>query len=262
MILAAGMTAIARGEATPSEIVASVRFDQKTGSRVPGDAIFTDSTGKSVRFDDLPDGRPVLLTLAYFDCPMLCKMVLDGTVQSLQDLTLAPGRDYTWVVISIDPTDTPDKARQRKATLEPRDIHGGTGTGWRFLTGDEAAIKQVAEAVGFRYRYDQASGQYAHPAGVIALTGDGRVSRYFFGTRYDRDDLRLGLVESSNGSVGSITDQVLLRCYHYDPQTGQYGLAIMNLVRAGGAATAIGLGVMIVGLNRRMKRRAKEGAAA
>jgi protein SCO1/2 len=243
------------------ESLKKVSFDQNLGAQVDGDLRFTNSDGERIKLSDCFGGGPIVLTMAYYECPMLCKMTLDGVVKAFQELPFEAGRDYQWIVASIDPDETPGQASTKKATMEARYAHGGTGSGWHYLVGDEEAIRSLSDTVGFNYSYDEETGQYAHPAGVMVLTADGRVSKYFFGTDYDRDDLRLGLVDASGGTIGSVKDQVLLRCYQYDPSTGQYGFAVMAAVRAGGVLTVLAMAGLIGWLLWREKRRRKKQAA-
>jgi protein SCO1/2 len=198
----------------------------------------------------------VILALVYYQCPSLCNMVLNGVVRSLKDLALTAGEDYDVVAVSFDPRETPEMARAKKQTYMKNYDRPGAEKGWHFLTGDEAASKALADSVGFRFVYDTMTNQYAHGSGIILLTPEGRAARYFFGIDYPARDVKLALVEASNGHIGSAIDQVELYCFHYDPANGKYGLVIMNVLRLGGLLT-LGLlaGFMIVMFRRDFRAR-------
>jgi protein SCO1/2 len=232
-----------------------IGFDQRLNERVPLDARFVDETGRGVRLGDYFGARPVVLVFAYFDCPMLCTMSLNGLTGALKVLSLEPGRDFDIVTISFNPLDTPASAREKKAAYLERYGRPAAAGAWHFLTGDRAAIEQVTGAAGFRYVWDEATKQFAHPTGVLVLTPDGRLARYLFGIEYSPRDLRYALVEASDGNVGSPVDTLLLYCFHYDPATGRYGLAIMRTIRLAGAVTVIALGSFIAIMVRRERSR-------
>lgn len=252
-----GTLAARADEAAARTIYSDVAFDQKLGDPVPPDLTFRDESGASVRLGDLLGGeKPVILTLVYYRCPMLCNQVLNGVVRSLLPVKLDMGRDFDVLTVSIDPTETPDLARAKKAGYVRRYGRPGAAAGWHFLTGDAGPIRRLADAVGFRYRYDPRSGQFAHAAGICMLTPGGRVARYFYGVNYPARDLQLGLVEASGETIGSPIDQVLLYCFHYDPATGKYNFAIMGLIRVLGTATALALGSFMLVMFRRDRLRA------
>jgi protein SCO1/2 len=239
----------------PANLFQRVGFDQHLGARLPRDARFRDSTGAPVRLGELLQGRPVVLVLGYYECPNLCGLVWQGLGESLQKLKLHVGEDFDVIAVSIDPNEGPDLAAAKRESVLNGYGRPESAAGWHFLTGDEPQIRAVADAAGFRYVYDPKIDQYAHASGLVVATPDGRISRYLFGVRYAERNLRLALVESSGGGIGSPVDQLLLLCYHYDPATGQYGLLITNLLRAGGAVTVAGvLGFVVV--SRRRERRA------
>jgi protein SCO1/2 len=231
-----------------------VGYDQRLGELLPGDVALKDESGAEVRLGELMGERPVVLALVYYDCPMLCTLVLNGLVAGLKAVDLVPGRDFEVVAVSFDPREGPELARAKKAVYLERYGAEETAAGWHFLSGEEAAIERLTAAAGFRYAFDEPSGQFAHPSGVVVATADGRISRYLFGTDYAPRDLRLALVESGAGRVGSLTDQVMLFCFHYDPATGRYSAAVLNLVRAGGAAAVLALAALVIVLVRREKR--------
>jgi len=246
------------------EVLRNVGFDQKLNQQVPLDLAFRDEHGANATLGQLMHGRPAILTLVYYQCPMLCTEVLNGTVNSLKDVPLDIGKDFEVITVSIDPSERPVLAEAKHIMYAG--IYGRPGAlaGWHFLTGDQPQIQQLAASVGFRYVYDQDSQQFAHASGIVVLTPEGHVSRYFFGLSYPARDVRLGLVEASSEKIGSpITDAILLFCYHYDPQTGKYGLVIQNVIRASGALTILVLGGAVLVMFRREKHRiAPPGVAA
>jgi protein SCO1 len=238
-----------------------VGFDQRLGERVPLDLAFRDADGEAVRLADyFRGGKPVLLSLVYYECPMLCDLTLSGLAQSLKPLELTAGRDFELVTVSFDPGEGPTEAAEARSRYVPRYGRTEAWEGWHFLTGEPAQIAALAEAVGFRYQYDADRDEYAHAAGLVMLTPDGEVSRYFFGTDHPSKDLRLGLVETADEKIGSPIDQILLYCYHYDPALGRYSAATMNLLRAGGALTVLLLGGFVVVMLRRERRAAAAGS--
>lgn len=221
-----------------------VGFDQRPGAQVPRTLVFRDAGGHSIRFGELLDGRPLVLALAYHRCPNLCGLTIGGLVDGLREMPLEVGADFDVVVASIDPRETPEIAAVKRAEAVQRYARGD-GSGWHFLTADKGNISALAEAVGFRYAYDPSLDQYAHAAGVVLLTGAGTVSRYLYGVQFPGRDLRLGLTEAGAGTVGGLTEQVLLLCYQYDPETGTYGGLVMNLLRLTGAGTVLILGTFL-----------------
>jgi len=225
-----------------------IGFDQNLDRPMPLDTTFKDEQGRVVRLGDYfdPAGtRPVVLAFVYYDCPMLCTTVLNSLTSSLKLLSLDPGKDFDIVVVSFDPRETPALAAAKKATYIERYNRAGTEGGWHFLTGEQASIDRLTKAAGFRYVWDADIKQFAHPTGVMVLTPQGHMSRYLFGVEYGPRDLRFAIVDASAGKVGSKIDQVLLYCYHYDPETGRYGLLIMRVVRIAAAATVLALGLFI-----------------
>lgn len=221
----------------------NIGIDQKLDEQVPLYLEFRDEAGKDVPLSVYFGRRPVILALVYYQCPMLCTQILNGLVTSLRGMSLKSGRDFDVVAVSIDPTEKPELAAKKKEEYLRR--YRNSFEGWHFLTGSEPQIRGLAGAVGFRYAYDAKNRQYAHASAIYVLTPEGRLSRYFYGIEYDSRDLRLGLVEASRNRIGTPADQFLLFCYHYDPATGKYGPAILNLVRVGGVVTLLALGGMM-----------------
>jgi len=230
-----------------------IGFDQNLDQPVPLDTAFRDETGATVRLGDYFGTRPVVLVFAYYDCPMLCTLVINGLASALDLLSLEPGKDFEIVTVSFNPGDTPAMAAAKKAGYIQRYKRAGAARGWHFLTGDQPSIDRLTKAAGFRYAWDAATKQFAHPSGVVVLTPEGRLARYLFGIEYGPRDLRFALVEASAGHVGSPVDTLLLYCYHYDPMNGRYGLVIMQVTRLAGAATVLAIGSFIVVMLRREK---------
>jgi protein SCO1 len=227
--------------------LAGVGIDQKLDQQVPLDLTFRDEAGRPVALSSFFSGRkPVVLALVYYQCPMLCTMILTGVESSLKAVSFDPGRDFEVVSVSFDPKDTPQLAASKKQMYLRRYGRPGTANGWHFLTGDEANIKALTAAVGFRYKYDAATGQFAHASGIMVLTPEGRISRYLYGVEYAPRDMRLALVEASQNKIGSPVDQILLFCYHYDPATGKYGAIAMNFVRFAGVAFTLVCGSFLI----------------
>jgi protein SCO1/2 len=231
-----------------------IGFDQNIDQRVPLDTTFRNEAGATVRLGDYFGVRPVVLVFAYYDCPMLCTQVINGLSSALGVMSLNPGKDFEIVTVSFNPHDTPASATAKKAVYLERYRRPGAAEGWHFLTGDQPQIDRLTKAAGFRYAWDAETKQFAHPSGVIVLTPDGRLSRYLFGIEYGPRDLRLGIVEASEGKIGTPVDALLLYCYHYDPMTGRYGLAIMRTIRMAGAVTVLALGAFIFVMVRRERR--------
>jgi protein SCO1/2 len=237
--------------ATLPPVLREIGFDQNIGQGVPLDTTFRDETGRTVRLGDYFGRRPVVMVFAYYDCPMLCTVVVNGLASALAILSLEPHRDFEVVTVSFNPADTPAAAASKKAIYLERYKRPGAAAGWHFLTGDQPSIDRLTGAAGFRYAWDEGTRQFAHPSGIVVLTPEGRLARYLFGIEYGPRDLRFALVEASSGRVGSKVDALLLYCYHYDPMTGRYGLVIMRVIRLAGAATVVALATFIVAMVRR-----------
>jgi len=232
-----------------------VGIDQRLNERAPLDVEFLDEQGSPVTLGDYFGEKPVILALVYYECPMLCTLELNGLLRALRVLPLEPGKDFEIVTVSFDPGETPALAAKKKQEYAAQYGREGGEQAWHFLTGSEASIEQLTRAVGFRYKYDAKTDLFNHASAIVVLTPEGRLSRYFYGIEYSARDLRLGLVEASAGRIGSPVDAILLYCFHYDPETGKYGVVIMNVVRLAGVATVIILGGFIVLMLRRDKRR-------
>lgn len=228
-----------------------VGYDQRLGEQMPLGLAFRDEAGRAVKLGDFFGRRPVVMVFAYYHCPMLCDLVLQGVTGSLKTLTFNAGREFDVVVVSIDPKETPALAKETEAQILARYGRSGTEAGWHFLTGEQGPILELTKAAGFRYVYDQKSNEFAHAAGVMILTPGGRISRYLYGIEYAPRDMRLALVESGEGRIGNLADQVLLYCFHYDPVYGKYSAMTMNILRLAAVATVLGLGLLIVLLKRR-----------
>ncbi len=247
-----------RQQQTAARVFSDVGLDQKLDSRIPLDLTFRDEEGKPVRLGDYFHGRPVVLSLVYYQCPMLCTEVLNGMVESFLDLNFTVGKEFDVVTVSFDPSETPDLAAAKKAEYLRAYGHDGAENGWHFLTGDEPSIAKLTAAVGFHYVYDPDSRQFAHPSGIMVLTPSGVLARYFYGIEYEPKDLRFALIEAAKGNIGTPVDKLLLLCYHYDPSKGKYGLVIMNIFRAAGALTVLLVGGFLVVMFRRERRQRAE----
>jgi protein SCO1/2 len=263
-LLAAGALETSTPALKPPDALREVGFDQKLGGAVPLDLPFRDETGREVRLRDYFGSRPVALSLVYFDCPMLCTVSLNGLLSALEVVSFLPGREFELLTISFDSREGPALAAHKKKAYLARLGKPAAAPGWHFLTGGADAVEAIAKAVGFRYAWDEETKQFAHPAGLVVLTPDGKISRYLYGIEYAPKDLRLALVESGEGKISSPVDQLLLYCYKYDPVTGRYGPAIMTILRLASAVTILCLGGFIVRSRRREKAAARslpEGAA-
>lgn len=226
-------------------------IEQRVGEPVSLETQLRDEAGGAVTLGEAAAGKPVVLALVYYRCPMLCNLVLNGLLQAVQELSLSAGEQFTVVALSFDPSEGTELARERKAAALKSYGRPGGEKGWRFLTGTPEAVERLCRETGFRTVRNPATGQYAHGGALILLTPRGVVSRYLFGVRYPVRELRLSIVEASAGTVGSKTDQFLLMCMQYDPATGKYGLAVRRLLKGGALVTLVALGVLVVRLSRR-----------
>jgi protein SCO1/2 len=236
-------------------VIKEIGITPKFGQTLPLDTAFVNADGKHVRLGECFAGKPVIVHLVYYECPMLCKLSADGLLNTLGSLSLKPGDDFTIVTISFDPREGPKLSAAARDMAIARCGKDAVQNGWHFLTGDEAAIKLVTDAVGFRYVYDENTKQYAHAAGIFVITPDGTVSRYLGGIKFSRRDVRLSLVEASDGKIGTALDQVMMLCYMYDPTVGRYGFAIMTVMRTAGLLTVFTLATAVVTMIRRDRRR-------
>ena len=243
------------------DILAKVGIDQKLDAQIPLDAVFRDEAGRQVKLAEYFGQRPVILSLVYYQCPMLCTQVLNGAVAAFKVLNFTVGEDYDVVTVSFDPKETPAMAAAKKETYLAKYGRPQAAKGWHFLTGEQPAITALAGAVGFRYTFDQSTLQYVHSSAIMVLTPQGRVSKYFYGIDYPPRDIRLGLIEASSGKIGTPVDQLLLYCYHYDPHSGKYSMIVMNVLRLAGVAT-VALMLGFVGLMWIRDRRKLKNAAA
>lgn len=233
-----------------------VRFDQQLDEQLPKDLALLDEQGNEVKLQSYMGGKPFILVLSYFECETLCPLVRHGLVEALRPLRLTVGKDFNVLLVSIDPQE--DATVAQRAKQESVNDYGRmeSAAGWHFLRGDHEAIDQLADAIGFRYAYDGQQDEYAHPSGIVLVTPEGRISRYFFGIEYQPKDVRLGLVEASQNQIGSPIDKLLLLCYHYDPTAGTYSLMIMNILRLAGVLMVGIMGAVIVYFWRRDAYRA------
>jgi len=238
-----------------NEVLKKVDIEQRLGNQIPLDLKFRDESGREVRLAEyFAKGKPVALTLVYYECPMLCNQVLNGAVGAFQGLSFTAGKEFEVVTVSFDPRERPELAAKKKETYLRRYKREGAEAGWHFLTGDKASIDALAESVGFRYVWDEPSQQFAHASAVMVATPQGRLSHYFYGIDYAPRDLRLALVEASEGKIGSPVDSLLLFCYHYDPAAGRFA-PVMGVLRVAGVLTVAGVVALILYLRRKSKRR-------
>jgi protein SCO1/2 len=217
----------------------NVGFEPPLNGQMPLDLRFRDETGRDVSLREFFGQKPVVLAFVYYNCPMLCDQVQMGVVGSLRMLSFNPGRDYEVLFVSFDSSDTPEQAAEKKKTALSHFRRPETASGWHFLTGSKESIEAATKAANFRYTFDAKSNLFAHASGVLVLTPDGRISRYFYGVEYPGRDMRLGLVDASAGKIGSPIDHVLLFCYHYDPTTAKYSASILKIIRLGGILTIL-----------------------
>jgi protein SCO1/2 len=232
---------------TPPPELKHVGIEQRLGEQVPLNLQFQDETGKTVKLGDyFQSGRPVILNLVYYQCPMLCGEVLQGLTAMTKIIGFMPGKQFEILTVSIDPRETPQLAAAKKKTFMERLGRPGAENGWHFLVGKQPEIDALANALGWEYQYDAKTDQFAHAAGVILATPEGKIAQYYYGVEYSARDMRLGIVEASKNRIGTLTDQLLLYCYHYDPRIGKYGAVVTNMVRLGGALTLVILGGFLI----------------
>ncbi|PYV80945.1 MAG: SCO family protein [Acidobacteria bacterium] len=229
----------------------NVGLEQRLNAQVPADLAFRDETGKPVKLGEYFGKRPLILSLVYFRCPMLCNEVLAGVEGSLKAISFNPGQDFDVLTVSFDPKDTPESATEKKAEMLKHYKRDGAAGGWHFLTGSQESIDALTKAVGFQYQYDNTTDQFAHTTGLMILTPDGKVAQYYYGVNFPPRDVRLGLIQASQGKIGTLADQVLLYCYHYDPKTGKYSAMINRIIQLGGGLTILSIGAVVLVLLRR-----------
>lgn len=250
-----------RGADRPTPL-SNVNIQQKLNSRLPLESVFKDENGQEVRLGQYFDGKhPVVLTLVYYECPMLCTQVLNGLVRAARVLPLEAGKDFNVVVISFDARESPKQAAEKKAVYMKSYGRPGTEHAWHFLTGSLASIRSVTQAVGFYYQWDAHTAMFAHASAIYVATPEGKLSKYFMGIEYSPKDLKLGLVDASSGKIGSMVDQVLLFCYHFDPQSAKYTPFALGLLRVMGGATLLTMGGFVVVMLRRDSRQKGKRAA-
>jgi len=241
------------------DFLKEIGFDQKLGAQLPLDVAFQDETGKTVRLGEYFGQKPVILLITYYNCTMLCPLLLDGLVRTLRPITFDIGKQFTVLTVSINPRETPAIAASRKELYVQRYGRPGAEHGWHFLTGKSDAIAALTQAIGFRFVYDKKKDEYAHASGFVIFTPEGKAARYLYGVEFSPRDTRLALIEAASNTIGNPVDQLLLYCYHYDPLTGKYGVIIMNVLRLAGSATAVALGSFMVVMFRRDRRKATAG---
>jgi protein SCO1/2 len=223
-----------------------VAFEQRLNAQLPLDLPFTDETGAAVKLGDYFGRKPVVLAFVYYECPMLCTQVLNGIESALRVIHESAGKEFDVVTVSFDPRETPVLAAGKKKAYLDRYQRAGAEQGWHFLTGEAASINALTKAVGFKYQWDAQTQQFAHSTALMVLTPQGKIAQYFYGVEYSPKDLRLGMVEASQGRIGTPVDQILLYCYHYDPRTGRYGAIITRVLQIAGAITVLVLGGFIL----------------
>jgi protein SCO1 len=228
----------------------NVGIEQHLDEQIPPDLNFRDETGKPVRLGDYFGKKPMILNLVYYNCPMLCGEVLSGLESSLRVLKFDVGKEFDVLTVSFDPNETPDIATKKKAEFLKRYGRPGAADGWHFLTGPQESIDALTKAAGFQYQYDPKTGQFAHATAIMVLTPEGKIAQYYYGVEYAPKDLRLGLIQASEIKIGTLADQVLLYCYHYDPATGKYGAIISRVLQLSALATVLALGIFMTVLIR------------
>ena len=244
------------------DILQEIGWDQKLGDKIPLDLAFKDETGREVVLGDYFGDKPVVLSLVYYECPMLCTISLNGLARALEVLSFVPGQEFEVLTVSFDANEGTDLAAAKKrAYMASYEKSEQGAAGWHFLTGDETSVEALTRATGFRFAWDEETEQFAHPAGILVAAPDGTISHYLFGVEYAPQDLRLALVASGEGKVGSAVDQVLLYCFQYDPKTGRYSASILNIVRIAGLVTLLAMAGLILTITRRRREKTSAGPA-
>ncbi len=239
-----------------------IKIEQHLDAQVPLDLVFRDESGSQIALGEAIDGKPAILALVYYQCPSLCNVVLTGVEGVIDAMKYEIGKDYSVITVSIDPKETPELARAKKAAHLERLHRDGAEQAWHFLTGDEEAIERLAGTVGFRFAYDAKTGQFAHAGGIMVLTAQGRVARYYYGAEYIPRDIEFGLVEASAGKIGSLVDQLTLLCFRYDPATGHYGFYVIGAMRIVAGLMVAGFATMYAMLYFRSRRNKRGGGGA
>src|SRR5262245_56581357 len=250
-----GLRASAQPAGVRPPVLKDVGIDQLLNNQVPLDLEFRDENGRSVKLAEYFKDKPVVLSLVYYDCPQLCTQVLTGLLGTLKTLPMAPGKEFINLTVSFDPRETPELAAAKKAEYVRRLGKPSADAGWHFLTGQEPAIQALLKSVGFRIVWDPVTKQYAHASGIMVLTPQGKVSRYFYGIEYAPRDLRFGVMDASGGKIGSLADQIIFYCYMYDPERGTYGLVVMRLLRIFAGMTLTTLVTLFIYLKRKEKQK-------
>jgi len=259
LLLALSASALAQGMAGIMSPPANVRppglegvgIEQRLNQQLPLDLAFRDETGKPVRLGDYFGKKPVILTLVYYHCPMLCNEVLTGLVGSLKAVPFDIGKEFDVLTVSFDPHDTPADATEKKADYIKRYRRAGAADGWHFLSGPQESIDALTKAAGFRYQYDTKTEQFAHTTAIIVVTPEGKIAQYYYGVEFPPRDLRLAMVQASQNRIGTLTDQAILYCFHYDPKTGKYSMIVSRVIQIAGGLTILTLGTVLLVLFRR-----------
>lgn len=238
----------------------NVGIQQNLNQQIPADLSFTDDLGRPVRLSDYFGKKPLILNLVYYSCPMLCGEVLSGLEHSLRMMKFDVGNEFDVITVSFDPSETPEMAAKKKAEFLKRYKREGAERGWHFLVGKQDSIDALTKAAGFQYQYDQKTKQFAHATAIMVLTPEGKIAQYYYGVEYPPKDLRLGLVQAGQGKIGNLVDQLLLYCYHYDPEAGKYSATILRVLRLAGVATMLCLGTLVFVMIRRGPAHGNPGA--
>jgi protein SCO1 len=236
---------LAFSQGAPDSILTQIGVDQRLNAQLPLDLVFHDESGKDVRLGDYFHSKPVILSLVYYECSMLCSMTLNGLTEAMRALSFDAGEEFDVLTISFEPKDSPAIASAKKTSYLQDYGRSGAAAGWHFLTGNSKSIQTLTNTVGYRYKWDPYTNQWAHVSAIIILTPQGRVSQYLYGLEFSARDVRLSLIEASQNKIGSIVDHIVLYCYHYDPATGKYGFAIMSVVRLAGFGTVFALALFV-----------------
>jgi protein SCO1 len=238
-------SSLAFAQTSQQQVAARAGLEQKPNAQVPLEAVFRDEHGRAVKLGSFFNTKPVILAMAYYNCPNLCTLVLNGVLETAQDLKFDAGKDYEIVVVSFDPHEQPALAAAKKQLYIQRYGRVGAANGWHFLTGNDSAIAQLTESVGYHFAYDKTTRQFAHPSTIMVLTPKGSIARYFPGIEYPARDVRLSLIEASHNRIGSVADRVFLLCFHYNPATGKYGWLVSRLMQITGISTALIVAIYI-----------------